>query len=270
MIQKWKLMLARFPYGGQERTELVDWVSACNVWARRQDDIETMLNWRINDTPVTMCRNRAIMEAIQDNVDILIMVDNDMAPDIDREHPFLPAAFGFIKGRWHQAPTMISAPYLTAPPAEAPCMGRWRTNSDGYELATRLYTREEAAQFSGIQPVPLHGTGLMCLDMRIFTGFPVGDQIVRLAPPWFDYDWTNEYKTEKASTEDMYFSRNVTMLFAKYGLEVGFVDWDCWSYHVKTKYVGKPDDLTAIGLAQKLLAMGTQAPEIGAMNENHE
>lgn len=246
------MMLARFPYGGSERTEIVDWTASACLWASRQPDlINGMLLWKINDTPVTMCRNQAVQAAIYNKVDILVLIDSDMAPDIDKEKPFLPAAFEFIKSRWHTAPTIISAPYLTAGPAYNPIMGLWRTHNEGFAVRASLYTREEAAALQGIQPCSLQGTGLMALDMRIFTGFPVGEEVVKLPPPWFYYEFTDEYHAQKASTEDMVFTRNATVLFAQHGIEIGFVDWDCWAYHVKTEFVGKPEAITLQNVSTK-------------------
>lgn len=249
MEQKFKLMLARFPYGGDERTEIVDWVASAQMWASREPRVSSLLQWHINDTPITMCRNRAVRQAVNQDVDFLIMLDSDMAPDIDRSKPFLPAAFEFAVGRYHEAPTIVAAPYCTAPPDELPTMGRWRTNRDGAKIKADLYTREEALGFHGILPVPLLGTGLMLIDMRIFTGFK-GWQ---LPPPWFDYEWRDQYQDEKVSTEDMFFSRNVSMVFASIGIETNFVAWDCWSYHVKKVAVGKPMDMTPLALHTLLL-----------------
>lgn len=241
MLQKWKVMLARFPYGGTERTELVDWCASAALWAAKQPDIDGgMKFWHVNDTPITMGRNLAVKVAINTGADILVMVDSDMAPDIDKSHPFLPHAFEFIKSRWHKSPTIISAPYCTSGPAHAPIMGRWRTEHDGFKIATSLYTREEAAELSGIQECSLQGTGLMAIDMRVFTGFDLDGETIKLPPPWFYYEYTDEYNTTKGSTEDMVFTRNVSLLFAKYGLTVGYVDWDAWATHVKTEFIGKP------------------------------
>lgn len=237
------MMLACFPYGGMQRKEITPWAMQAAVWASKQRDIAGGLKyWDQNDTPITMCRNLAVQAALANDIDILIMLDSDMAPDIDKAHPFLPAAFEFIKRRWNTAPTIISAPYCTAGPAYNPVMGVWRTHGDGgrYEVSTSLYTREEAAQLSGIQPCSLQGTGLMAIDMRVFTGFDVDGETVALPPPWFYYEYTDATNSQKASTEDMVFTRNVTLLFAQRRLEIGFVDWDAWSWHVKTQFVGKP------------------------------
>lgn len=251
MNQTWRMMLALFPYGGSQRKEITTWVASATLWAARQPDIENgLLLWDIDDTPITMGRNRAVQAAIANNVDILVMLDADMAPDIDRDKPFLPSAFEFIKSRWHIQPNIISAPYLTAGPTYNPVMGRWRHYTEGMQVKASLYTREEAYGMQGIQPCPLQGTGLMALDMRVFTGWQVGDDVVKLPPPWFYYEFTDEFHSFKASTEDMVFTRNLTTLFAKYGLdEIAFVDWDCWAYHVKTQFVGKPDIITIKNVA---------------------
>ena len=237
-------MLARFPYGGTERTELIDWVTAVNIWARREPCISDMINWKMNDTPVTMCRNAAVWDAIEHQVDILGMVDSDMEPDIDRTVPFAPAAFDFITRRWDQAPTIIAAPYCQGAPQRVPTLGRWRQHREGYEIKADLFTREEATLQHSIQEVPFLGTGVMFLDLRIFTGFPVGGETVKLPPPWFEYEWTDQYHRAKASTEDTAFTRNVSMLFARYGLPTCFAHWDCWAYHWKPEQVGKPLDLS--------------------------
>ena len=245
MRQTWRMMLARFPYGGSERTELIDWTAAAVSWAARQADLDGgLLLWKVNDTPVTMCRNLAVKAAIHNGIDILVMVDSDMAPDIDRDNPFLPEAFEFIKGRWHEAPTVIAAPYCTGAPAYSLTMGRWRTYAEGLRVKASLYTREEALAMQGIQPCSLMGTGLIAIDMRVFTGFPVGDELVKLSPPWFFYEFTDEEHTTKASTEDMVFTRNLSLVFAKHDLTVGYVNWDAWAYHVKTEFVGKPFEMT--------------------------
>jgi hypothetical protein len=187
-----------------------------------------------------MCRNRIVKGAIEAGIDILVMLDADMGPDIDRNHPFLPSAFSFIKSRWHSAPTIISAPYCTAGPAYVPVMGTWRTFKDGYPIKTDLYTREEAFALTGIQECSLQGTGLMAIDMRVFTGFDVAGESVKLPPPWFAYEYDDELRSTKVTTEDMYFMREVTLLFGQHGLTIGYVDWDAWANHYKTEKIGKP------------------------------
>lgn len=250
MVRKWKMMLAGFPYGGHQRRELTPWAMSAALWADKQPDIDgTVLYKDFDDTPITMTRNLAVLTAINSGVDVLVMFDSDMSPDIDRETPFLPRAFDFIKSRWEKSPTIISAPYCTAGPHYNPIMGRWRTHKDGFQVKADLYTREEAENFTGIQECSLQGTGLMAIDMRIFTGFDLDGESIKLPPPWFYYEYTDQYNTQKASTEDMVFTRNATLLFGKYGLTIGYVDWDCWAYHVKTQFVGKPNSINILTVA---------------------
>ena len=231
--------------------ENANWVASACLWAANEPRIDgTLKLWELNDTPITMNRNRAVKTAIDSGIDILVMIDSDMAFDIDKSHPFLPHAFDFIVSRWHKAPTIISAPYCTGGPAHLPIMGTWRTEKDGFAVKAELYTREEAAALTGIQPCSLQATGLMAIDMRVFTGFEVNGEVVKLPPPWFDYEWTDEYRTHKASTEDMVFSRNVTLLFARHGMEIGYVDWSSWSYHIKPEFVGKPNLLSLEDIAR--------------------
>ena len=46
------MMLARFPYGGIERTEIVDWCASAVLWAQKQPDIDGGLKlWRIIGYP---------------------------------------------------------------------------------------------------------------------------------------------------------------------------------------------------------------------------
>ena len=240
--RKFKMMLARFPYGGQERTELIDWTAQVAAWATKHPQIEKFVLWHVDDTPVPMVRNRAVKEAIDGGIDVLVMVDSDMIPDIDPTHPFLPSAFKFLVSRWDTAPTVIAAPYCMQ--NGNPAFGRWRTEREGYPIKADLFTREEAAASKGIGPAPLLATGLIMMDLRIFTGW----KETKLLPPWFDYEWTDEYRTHKGSTEDIFFSRNVSILFAGLGVETNFVDWDSWAWHMKTKPIGKPTDLSVLDL----------------------
>lgn len=250
MIQKWKIMLCCFPYGGTQRKEITPWAMSAALWAAKQKDIDGgLLYANQDDTPITMGRNLAVRTAIEQGVDILVMLDSDMSPDIDRSHPFLPSAFQFIKSRWNQAPTIISAPYCTGGPGYLPIMGTWRTHKEGLAFKTELYTREEAAAFTGILPCSLQATGLMAIDMRVFTGFSINGETVKLPPPWFYYEYRDNYNSHKASTEDMVFTRNVSLLFAKHGLEIGYVDWDAWAQHVKAQHIGKPETVGIMTVA---------------------
>lgn len=244
MEQKFKVMLARFPGNNSEHPGEVNFVITMTVNCMANPLVGGLVHWQLNDTPVTMSRNRCIRDAIQQQIDILVMVDSDMGPDlVNPAAAFWPRAIEFIARRWHEAPTVIAAPYCGPPPHENVYIFRWHNlqsdhpNPD-YQLAQ--FSRTEAAERSGIEAVAALPTGLIAIDMRIFTGFKVGDEVVKLPPPYFYYEWTDLYETDKASTEDVTFTRDVHLLFNAHGLETVFCDWDVWAVHFKTKAVGKP------------------------------
>lgn len=251
MEQKFKVMLARFPGGNCEHPGEVDFVINTLVQSMTEARISQLIHWRLNETPVTMSRNRCVKNAIEQGVDILLMVDSDMGPDlVDPSRWFWPRALDFMVSRWHGAPTVIAAPYCGPPPHENVYIFRWKnfqSNHPNPDFQLAQFSREEAAERSGIEAVAALPTGLIAIDMRVFTGFKVapstgsgGDEVLRLPTPWFYYEWTDELQTDKASTEDVTFTRDVHLLFGAWGLETVFVDWDTWAVHFKQKAVGRP------------------------------
>lgn len=245
MEQKFKVMLARFPGGNCEHPGevnfAINFTLACAFDDRRISGLE---HWFLNDTPITMSRNRCVRDAIEKDIDILVMIDSDMGPDmVNPAHSFWTAALDFIAGRYHLAPTLIAAPYCGPPPHENIYVFRWRkyqTDHPNPDYKLDQFTREEAAERSGIEAVAALPTGLIAIDMRVFTGFKIGDEVLKLKPPWFYYEWTDEFETHKASTEDVTFTRNVHLLFGAHGLDTVFVDWDAWAVHFKQKGVTRP------------------------------
>jgi hypothetical protein len=89
-------------------------------------------------------------------------------------------------------------------------------------------SRSDAVQRVGIQECAAIGTGVILIDTRVF-------KHPNLKKPWFDYEWTDEFHHEKASTEDVYFTRNCSLL----GMPV-YCNWDAWSGHAKPIIVGRP------------------------------
>jgi len=244
MEQKFTVMLARFPGGNAEHPGEVDFVINTVVQCMSDPRIGQLVHWRLNDTPVTMSRNRCVRDALAQGVDILLMVDSDMGPDlINPALAFWPRALDFIARRWNEAPTVIAAPYCGPPPHENVYIFRWKNLESDHpnpDFQLAQFSREEAAERSGIEAVAALPTGLIAVDMRIFSGYQVGEQTLRLPTPWFYYEWTDEFETHKASTEDVTFTRDVSLLFGAQGLETVFVDWDTWAVHFKEKGVGKP------------------------------
>jgi hypothetical protein len=195
-----------------------------------------------SDTPITMTRNRALREAQEAGVDVLIMVDSDQEPDIRLEKdptakPFWDSSFDFLyEKQYDKGPCVIAAPYCGPPPhpRAGGCSNvfifRWGSltnNRDEGMFKIDQYSREEAATLSGIIRVAALPTGLCMLDLRLL-------KIV--SPPWFRYEWTDEYESDKASTEDVFFTRNCELE----GIPQ-YANMDAWAGHVKQWVADKPN-----------------------------
>lgn len=264
--RQFKVMLARFPGGNSEHPAEVDWLINTVLQCYEDKRVSGIRHWHLNDTPVTMSRNRAVKIAIDEGVDILLMVDSDMGPDIiSPESPFWPRAIDFIAGRWNESPTIIAAPYCGPPPHENVYIFRWRNYQSDHpnpDYHLSQFSREEAAERTGIEAVAALPTGLIAIDMRIFTGFESGGKILKLPTPWFYYEFKDPEQTEKASTEDVTFTRDAHLLFRAHGLDAVFVDWDTWAIHYKQKSVGKPAQVNPGELA-RLFKTRAQVAEAG-------
>lgn len=256
MRENFIVAFARPCYGGVHRMEVGDWLAAANVWASKQPNIEQYINLALDGQPIDMVRNAIAKAAIDHGVDILFFCDADQQPDKSNpQHPFVPAAFDFIVRRRHTAPTIVLAPTCTAPPFERPNIGRWRTMHKQTPVGYDLYTREEAAERKlfaqkeakdkgmghDILPEDVGGLGLAAIDMRIFTGYPVNDKLIALAPPWFYWEYPDVYHTQFVTGEDTTFTRDVAAVFGPHGIQVTHAAWDCWSNHWKGKSVGEPE-----------------------------
>lgn len=246
-------MLVRFAYGGFERVELTDWVVQTALWAERNPKVEKLLHGHVDDVSVPTCRNRAVLEAIQQGVDILIMADHDMAPDIDKSKMFVADGFEFITKRWHDAPTVLGAPYRSGVGNKQPQIGVWRTHHDSQNVTLEKYSNEEGQDMHGIQPVAWLGTGLMMLDLRVCTGFPAPDgKPLALATPWFAEEFDEPYQTKRVCGEDVYFTRNASVVFGEHDIPVVFCAWDHWSDHMKIDGAGRPVTVTSTDLGRLL------------------
>lgn len=242
------VMFARLPYLGWEHSAEVDFLLRCEQWAgqlKSQGVIREVHHYRDHAAPVDMVRNRIAKYAVDHDIDVIIMVDNDMGPDmVDPSKQFVPSSFEFLRARYEEGPSVIVAPACTAPPEERPVIGRWRTLAKGSQYALDLYTREEAAAKTGIQPEDVAGLGLCMIDCRVFTGFDVkteeGWKRIALRPPWFHFEWDSEFHTNFITGEDTSFTRDVAAMGHRYGIPILYVNWDCWALHYKLTPVGKP------------------------------
>jgi hypothetical protein len=242
------LFIARFPYGRVEDYEVGSFITRTVVSMKKDQRIGDIHTKAFNDTPITMTRNAAIKEARNVKADLLLMIDNDMVPDCclatsDRP-PLHYRPDGHVKPFWessfeymlhHDGPSIIAAPYCGPPPHENIFVFHWdNIQSDHPNADIRLsqYNRHDAACRSGFEEVAALPTGLILIDMRIF------DE-PSFKPPYFKYEWADETESEKASTEDVFFTRNASVA----GFKV-YCNWYAWAGHVKKKVVLPPTLLT--------------------------
>ena len=208
-----------------------------------------------NDTPAYMVRNDICHFALQHGYDFVLMIDSDMVPDINLGKkpgavPFFSSSLQFMLDRWDQGPCCIAAPYCGPEPSphtpgaeSCVYVFEWAANgADPVVSRTKLemISRHQASRMRGIQHAAALPTGLFLMDTRVLTQGSRDDPDVPLLPrPWFDYEH-DPLKREKASTEDVYFTRNCSMLgFPQ------FCNWDAWAGHAKFSVIGEPMTITA-------------------------
>lgn len=251
-MPKYRVMFANFPGNGGTCWQTSAWTTKTFLKMKQDDRIsEVQAAYYGPDTPITMLRNRCVRDALANKCDYLLMIDSDMSPDslYGRDPvatPFWETAWEFMMRRRHEPrkghlmPATIAAPYCGPPPHECCYIFRWKdyeTGSPdaGYKL--EMIEREDAAFRSGIEEVAALPTGLILYDARLFEMIP---------KPWFAYEWTDELELQKASTEDVYQTRNASLCGCPQ-----FVAWDCWADHIKIKAVTKPRPLTVECLSEK-------------------
>lgn len=230
-----KLWIARFPYLGNESPDICDWLLNSIKGLLGDERIEDYRISRVDDTPISMCRNASAQAALDWGADLILFVDNDMKPDYlvgqdPDARPFLPTAFNFW---WkHPGPCMVGAPYCCGGEKEEPLCFRWHTPRSGEQdagYALQRFGREESASFRGLQRCAALPTGLLLVDLEVFKTMP---------QPWFYYEYTSGACIEKASTEDVTFTRDCALS----GFPL-YCAWDSWAGHWKRKLVGKPQPL---------------------------
>lgn len=255
--QSFNVMIARFPHGGQEHPDVVDWLIPTVMAMKNDRRIKEIIPWRRDDTPITMSRNECMNVAKQQGADFVLMIDSDMCPDCNHKDTLNtpqwidPAALKFWPTSWDFAyrkrlagePCVIGAPYCGPPPHENVYVFHWQTlESDRpadeiHDLSLEQYTREHAATLRGILPCAALPTGLIVIDMQA---------IEKLESPYFHYEWNDATEAGKASTEDVVFTRDLSMR----GVEQ-YCNWDSWAGHWKRKLVGKPQPVTSKAVSTK-------------------
>jgi hypothetical protein len=227
------VLFARFPHGASEHPDTSNWMIETMVKAKADERIGHALHCEKDDTPVTMSRNWVVEQAKKKKVDVLVMIDSDMKPDLAYAgaKPFWDSSLEFLLK--HHGPCAIGAPYCGPPPIENIYVfqwGDWTEDHKGESHELKQYSREQAATLAGIQLAGALPTGLIMIHMDAFK---------QIEPPYFYYEYTDSTQSEKASTEDVTFTRDLT--FA--GVPV-YCNWDSWAGHHKRKCVMKPTPLT--------------------------
>jgi glycosyltransferase involved in cell wall biosynthesis len=238
---KRSLLITTFNYGGRADQSLIDYMIDLNMETGNHPafGFDRVYRLNFNTTPLHMARNRAVVNAEENGIDYLMMLDSDMAPDLHIDHtgkpikeypnakPFFTSSINWMLDR--PEPTVVAAPYCGPPPRENMYVFRWgakQSDCPGPNFSVDQYSREEAAGITGIKEVAALPTGVILIDMRVFKNW---------SHPRFYYEYTDERCVEKASTEDVTFSRDTLALGYK-----AYCNWDAWAGHNKFKCVGKP------------------------------
>jgi len=263
MIRKFKVGICTFSYGGNggissEVPNIREWVVPLVAEVARDDRIADVRMWNLADTPITMTRNRAVLQAREHGIDVLVMVDSDMHPDLymgqdPNAKPFFQSSFDFIDKHYHKGPVVIGVPYCGPPPNECVYVFRWTSHQTGHpnpDFQLEMYDRHTAVKMAGIQECAALPTGLIMYDMRCFDLTEPkkdGDH------PWFYYEWNDKYAAQKASTEDVTNTRDISLVGTqKLGYNPVLCNWDAWAGHWKPKCVGKPSFVEPSGVCAKL------------------
>lgn len=262
MQQKFNVGICTFSYGGNggissEVPDVREWMIPLVTNASNDARIGSIRVWNLSDTPITVTRNRAVLQAREHGVDVLLMVDSDMKPDMlvgqPGAQPFFNSSFDFLVNHYAKGPCVIGAPYCGPPPVECVYVFRWQSMQSMHpnpDFQLEMYDRHTAVKLAGIQECAALPTGLIMYDMRAFElTEPKTDE----DKPWFYYEYKDKFQAEKASTEDVTMTRDLSLVGAqKLGYNPVYCNWDAWAGHWKPKCVGKPQFIGAAHVAQKM------------------
>jgi hypothetical protein len=263
MNQKFNVGLCTFSYGGNggissEVPDIREWMTPLVSELSRDERVANIRIWNLADTPITMTRNRCVLMAREFGVDVLVMIDSDMKPDLlvgqdPDAKPFFQTSFDFLVNHYHKGPCVIGAPYCGPPPAECVYVFEWRNMQSDHanpDFQLKMYERSQSVKMAGIQECAALPTGLIMYDMRAFeVTEPKTDQ----DKPWFYYEWSNKFASDKSSTEDVTMTRDLSLVGTqKLGYNPVYCNWDAWAGHWKPKCVGKPQFIEAKAVSEKL------------------
>jgi hypothetical protein len=274
---KLNVMFAFFPYSGSggvssEHPSIRTWFAQTMMKIKADPRIDQVLSKDFSDTPITMTRNKAVRYARDHGADVLIMCDSDQHPDnlIGMDpfaRPFWDTSFNFLYKHHPHGPVVIGAPYCGPPPDEICYVFRWHTRQSDHpnvDMELEMYGREEAAGLSGIQQAAALPTGLIMFDTRVF-------DLVK--PPYFYYEYTDQYESEKASTEDVTATRDIGIQGQnQLGYSPIHVNWDAWAGHWKPKCVSKPTVITTdhVGLKYRQVTQRQSTEKLVMIGEGQQ
>ena len=284
MQVKVDVLVAQLCYGGNGGVatiipEVGDWLTSMALKAKDDPRIGRLVKRRYGDVPLTMERNRIVRDAIEGGFDMIVMLDSDNAPDLylgqrPWAKPFWETSFDFAFERLKRGlPTVVAAPYCG--PNPHPAYGGESTvymfYSQGYSnrpqnpgFRVEAYSRDHAAQMRGLQEVMAAPTGCIlyttsALELLQFDKRPIveiladykngklsAEQCQRQIQmqSYFFYEYTNQWQTAKASTEDVTNTREIGMAGQlKFGEPVVFANWDAWAGHNKPEMIGMPEPI---------------------------
>jgi len=262
VVQKFSIGICTFSYGGNggissEHPDVREWMIPAISKLSQDSRVSSTQVWNLSDTPITMTRNRSVLMARQYGLDVLVMVDSDMKPDLysgsPDAKPFIESSFDFLVDHYAKGPVVIGAPYCGPPPNEDVYVFRWQAHQShnaNPDFKLEMYDRDTGAKMAGIQECAALPTGLIMYDMR---AFDVTEPKTSADNPWFYYEYPDKYQAEKSSTEDVTMTRDLSLTGAeKLGYNPVFCNWDAWAGHWKPKCVGKPQIVQAQDISAKL------------------
>jgi hypothetical protein len=252
-----KVLMCHFPGGNTLHPKTAQWFYETLYKARKDPRFEKVGETHINDTPITMTRNRVFAQALEQGFDWVLMLDNDMVEqkNFPGYKPFWDTAADFI---WNNpAPACIAAPYVGPPHHNNIYVFRWRNfnNYDGVNHQLAQFTREEAFERGGIEAVAALPTGVILYDMRAYKLRP--EDPGPGVPPlkglgWFYYQWENPLTAaHKSATEDVAQTRDVSLWWHKVKGAGCYCAWDSWFYHYKSGLYGKPECITIEDIGER-------------------
>lgn len=248
--------------------EVARWLIEVSLWCKGNPRVcEVHLDFH-SDTPITMVRNLYVERAKKAGCQLLLMCDSDQNPNFHVGEgwykPFFPEAFNAIYEHYDKGPLVIGAPYCgSAEAGQNIFVFEWRNQGifgDETSFSLEQYTRETAARMTGIQPCAALPTGMILFDMRIFDmlennrkskqqvleEFKDGkidkDEALRcIQDGHFYYEWTDHTASQKASTEDVTITRDMSIVGeVALGYNPVMCAWDSWIGHMKPYCTGKP------------------------------